>query len=65
LNGGSVTLSGKTSATFPINNDGTFEIRGLLPGTYDLTVDATRHQTFKQNIVVAETDQSLNISVHN
>jgi len=55
---GTVTLSGKTRATFPINSDGTFEIRGLLPGTYELTVDAT-----KQSVTVGDSDQTLNILV--
>jgi hypothetical protein len=60
--GGSVTLSGANSATFPIDSEGLFQISGLLPGTYDLTVEGSRHAAVHQTILVGDDDVNLNVS---
>jgi hypothetical protein len=60
--GGSVTLSGANRATFPIDSEGLFHIPGLLPGSYDLTVEGSRHAAVRQVVVVGDEDVNLNIS---
>jgi Carboxypeptidase regulatory-like domain len=60
--GGSVTLSGANRATFPIDSEGLFQIPGLIPGTYDLTVEGSRHAAVHQTILVGDDDVNLNIS---
>jgi len=37
--GGSVTLTGRTKATFPIDSLGEFQIPRLLPGSYDISIE--------------------------
>jgi len=61
--GGSVTLSGANRATFPIDSEGLFHIPGLLPGTYDLTVEGSRHAAVRQPVLVGDEDLNLNVSV--
>lgn len=61
--GGSVTLSGANQATFPIDSEGLFHISGLLPGSYDLTVEGSRHAAVRQVVLVGDEDVNLNISV--
>ena len=61
--GGSVTLTGKTRATYPIDSEGLFQIPRLLPGTYELTVEGARHAAVRQNVVVGDDDVNLNVSV--
>jgi hypothetical protein len=58
--GGSVTLSGANKATFPIDSEGLFHIPGLLPGTYDLTVEGSRHAAVRQVVLVGDEDVNLN-----
>ena len=60
--GGSVTLSGANKATFPIDSEGLFHIPGLLPGTYDLTVEGSRHAAVRQVVLIGDEDVNLNIS---
>ena len=60
--GGSVTLSGSNNATFPIDSEGLFHISGLLPGSYDLTVEGSRHAAVRQAVLVGDEDVNLNIS---
>jgi len=61
--GGSVTLAGKTKATFPIDSLGLFQIPGLLAGTYELTVEGSSHAAIRQNVVVGDDDVMLNLTV--
>jgi len=61
--GGSVTLSGANSATFPIDSEGLFQIPALLPGTYDLTVEGSRHAAVRQSVLVGDEDVTLNVAV--
>ena len=61
--GGSVTLTGKTSATFPIDSEGQFQIPGLLPGTYELTIEGSRHASVRKSIVVGDDDLSMDVLV--
>jgi hypothetical protein len=61
--GGSVTLSGASKATFPIDSEGLFQIPGLLPGTYDLTVEGSRHAAVRQVVLVGDEDVTLNVAV--
>jgi hypothetical protein len=60
--GGAVTLSGANKATFPIDSEGLFLIPGLLPGSYDLTVEGSRHAAVRQVVLVGDEDVTLNIS---
>jgi 5-hydroxyisourate hydrolase-like protein (transthyretin family) len=60
--GGAVTLSGANEATFPIDSEGLFLIPGLLPGSYDLTVEGSRHAAVRQVVLVGDEDVTLNIS---
>jgi len=61
--GGSVTLSGANKATFPIDSEGSFNIPGLLPGSYDLTVEGSSHSAVRQVVVVGDEDATLNVAV--
>jgi hypothetical protein len=61
--GGLVTLSGANRATFPIDSEGLFNIPGLLPGTYDLNVEGSRHAALRQTVLVGDEDVNLNVSV--
>lgn len=62
--GGSVTLTGKVRNAFPIDSEGQFDIPGLLPGTYDLTIEGSRHAAIRQKVVVGDDDVSLNIAAN-
>jgi hypothetical protein len=61
--GGRVTLVGKTTVSYPIDNEGAFEIPGLLPGSYELTIEGFRHAPVRQNVVVGDDDVHLDVSV--
>jgi hypothetical protein len=61
--GGHVTLSGKTNISYPIDNEGVFEIPGLLPGSYELTIEGFQHAPVHQNVVVGDNDVDLAVSV--
>jgi hypothetical protein len=60
--GGTVSLSGANRAAFPIDSEGLFHISGLLPGTYDMTVEASRHAAVRQVVLVGDEDVNLSIS---
>jgi len=61
--GGSVTIKGKTSATFPIDSEGLFQIPGLLPGAYELTIEGSSHVADHQNVTIGDEDAQLNVLV--
>jgi len=61
--GGSVTIKGRTSATFPIDSEGLFQIPGLLPGAYELTIEGSNHATDHQSVVIGDEDVPLNVLV--
>jgi len=60
--GGSVTLSGASSAAFPIDNEGLFHIPGLLPGTYDLTVERSREDVLHLTVHLGEASVDLDLT---
>ena len=60
--GGTVTVTGKTTITIPIDSIGEFQIPRLLPGTYDLRIEGFQHNAIRQNVVVGDEDVSLNVS---
>ncbi len=61
--GGSATITGRTHATFPIDSEGLFQIPGLLPGVYELTIEGSNHAADHQNVVIGDEDAQLNVLV--
>ncbi|HET9129763.1 MAG TPA: carboxypeptidase-like regulatory domain-containing protein, partial [Terriglobia bacterium] len=61
--GGSVTISGANKATFPIDSDGLFHIPGLLPGSYELTVQGSHDGPEHLVIQLGENNLDLDIAV--
>jgi hypothetical protein len=61
--GGAVTLSGANSATFPIDSEGMFHIPGLLPGSYELSVQGSRGGAERLAIQLGENSVELDVTV--
>ena len=60
--GGSVTLTGRTKATFPIDSLGEFQIPRLLPGSYDISIEGFQHTAIRQTVVVGDDEVRLNVT---
>jgi hypothetical protein len=56
-------LSGASSVAFPIDNEGLFHIPGLLPGSYDLTVESSHHDAVHLAIHLGENNVDLDVTV--
>jgi hypothetical protein len=54
LKGGSVTILGSYMTTTSINADGKFIFPHLLPGRYDLRIEAYEHFTLYETVVIGE-----------
>lgn len=63
LNRGSVTILGKTMSTFPIDAEGRFTIPHLLPGSYDLRVEAYEHFTLNQTVIIGDQDVGMDFTI--
>jgi len=59
---GSVYLTGHYGGSVSLVPDGKFEFAKLLPGSYELEVQAFGHSTVKKTIVVGEADVNLEFS---
>jgi hypothetical protein len=59
---GSVTLTGKTRATFPIDSLGEFQIPRLLPGRYEISIEGFQHNEVRQTVVVGDDEVRLNVT---
>jgi len=59
---GTVYLTGHYGASRSLVPDGRFEFTGLLPGNYELEVQAFGHHTIKKTIVVGEDDVQLDMT---
>ena len=63
LTHGAITVLGRTMATISIDADGHFTIPHLLPGNYDLRVEAFEHFTLYQTVVIGDEDMHVNFPV--
>jgi hypothetical protein len=61
---GTVYLTGHYGGSRSLVPDGRFEFTRLLPGSYELEVQAFGHGTIKKTIVVGEDDVQLDMTVH-
>jgi hypothetical protein len=59
---GSVYLTGHYGGSRPLVPDGRFEFTRLLPGSYELEVQAFGHSTIRKTIVVGEDDVQLDMT---
>jgi hypothetical protein len=58
---GTVFVVGDTWAECPIGADGSFQFQRLLPGNYELEVQAQGYPTFRRAVVVDEQNLSLDL----
>jgi len=63
LNRGMVTVLGQSMATISIGADGKFIIPHLLPGSYDLRIEAFEHFTLYQTVVIANDDKAVEFKI--
>ena len=59
---GTVFLVGLSSSSHTIDANGTFEIPGLLPGKYDLEIQAPGYPTVRRSITMGEADLDIDLS---
>ena len=62
ITGGTVYLSGHYGGSRSLVPDGRFEFTRLLPGSYELEVQAFGHSTIKKTIVVGKDDVQLDMT---
>jgi hypothetical protein len=56
---GTAFIVGERWATIPVDSEGKFELKNLLPGTYSLTFLMTGYKTYEQSVVVVDDDIRL------
>ena len=61
LTRGDVYLVGEDWTGRPLTDDGKFEFRGLLPGKYEIEVQAVGHPTFRHEFSIEEQDLDLEV----
>jgi hypothetical protein len=61
LRAGTVYLVGDGWASCEIGQEGTFEFKHLLPGTYELEVHGIGYPTFRQTVEVEEKDLAIEL----
>jgi len=65
ITSGIVTILGQTMSTISIGRDGQFIIPHMLPGSYDLRIEAFEHFTLYETVDVIDEDVQKNFVVRN
>jgi len=63
LNRGMVTVLGQSMATISIGTNGQFIIPHLLPGSYDLRIEAFEHFTLYETVVIADEEKHVDFKI--
>jgi hypothetical protein len=61
ITGGTVYLSGHYGASRPLAPEGRFEFSKLLPGSYQMEVQAFGHDTIRINVILGDSDVDLEL----
>ena len=56
-----IRTNGYSTTSFPVDDQGRFELPALLPGTYDLEVQIFGHSNIKQSIEIDDKDMKLEL----
>jgi hypothetical protein len=63
FNAGKVAVNADLSRTFPLNDDGTFEVSHLLPGRYQVEVMVFAVGSVSRTVVIDDQDETLDLSI--